>query len=264
MDTHTTTTPDSAAEGTVLPLGGGCAEAARDTLLNAILRQLATGAAAVAMLHAAVLGVFSHGEPYPDLAWLSTGEVTTSLYVLLPWPLTALVLLWLANQRPALYARAAVALLLTSAAGLAYAGWTTFGDLPAHEGGPLREYLALPGALTGWYLLTAVAMAVALPSPRARIAVVTTGAGAGMTSVLTSADPLRAALFAVGVPLLAWWIAGRFPGYRPEPRRPQAGARDPQGRVIPVRTRPRTRSRTRTRVPLRVPARPTAPTRHAG
>ncbi|MEV8092241.1 hypothetical protein [Streptomyces nigra] len=263
MDTHTTT-PDSAAEAMVLRLREGRAEAERDTHLTGILRQLVTGAAAVAMLHAAVLGVFSHGEPYPDLAWLSTGEVMTSLYVLLPWPLTALVLLWLANQRPALYTRAAVALLLTSAAGLAHAGWTTLGDLPAHEGGLLREYLALPGALTDWYLLTAVATAVALPSHRARIAVVTTGLGAVMTSVLTSADPLRAALFAAGVPLLAWWVAGRFAGYRTEPRRRQADAWDPQGRVITAPARTRTRSHTPTRPPLRVPARPTAPTRQAG
>ncbi|MFJ3288633.1 hypothetical protein ACIPMW_25520 [Streptomyces sp. NPDC086669] len=264
MDTHTTTTRDAAVDATVPPVRDGRAEVARDTRLTAVLRQSATGAAAVAMLHAAVLGVFSHGEPYPDLVWLSTGDVMASLYVLLPWPLTALVLLWLANQRPALYARAAVALLLTSAAGLAHAAWTTLADLPAHEGSLLREYLALPGALTGWYLLTAVTTAVALPSPRARIAVATTGAGAVVTSVLTSADPLRAALFAVGVPLLAWWVAGRFPGYRTEPRRRQADAWDPRGRVVAARTPTRTRTATRTRTPVRCPVRRTAPTRQAG
>ncbi|MGW6961797.1 hypothetical protein [Streptomyces chartreusis] len=260
METHITTTPGASARATVPSVGDHRAEAARRARLPGLLRQLATGAAAVAMLHAAVLGVFSHGEPYPDLAWMSTGEVMTSLYMLLPWPLTALVLLWLANQRPTLYARAAIALLFTSAAGLGYAGWTTFGDLPAHEGSLLREYLAMPGALTGWYLLTAVAMATALPSPRARIAVVTAGLGAVATSVLTSADPLRAALFAAGVPLLTWWVAGRLPGQRTGRRRQQADSWYPQGRVVTSRTR----SRSRTRPPVRVPARRTVPSRQAG
>ncbi|MEV7991306.1 hypothetical protein AB0O67_05150 [Streptomyces sp. NPDC086077] len=205
------------------------------------------------MLHAAVLGVSFRDKPYLDLAWMSTAEVTTSLYVLLPWPLTAVVLLWLANQRPALYARAALALLLTSGTGLAYVCWVPFEHFPAHEGSLFREYLALPGALTGWYLLTAVAMATAIPSPRVRIAVATTGLGAVATSVLTSYGPGLAALFAAGVPLLAWWVAGRLLGQQAW-RRQLLDAWDPQGRVVSSRTR----------TPVRVPAPRPVPSRQAG
>lgn len=262
METHATTAPGVPAQATVPTVGERRAEVAREARLPGILRQLVTGAAAIAMLHAAVLGVFSHGRPYPDLAWTGSAEVMTSLYTLAPWPLTGSVLLWLANQRPALYARTAIALLLTGAAGLGYAGWAALGNLPGHEDRLFQEYVALPGALTGWYLLTAVAMAAAIPSVRVRIAVATTGLGAVVTSALTSGDPLRAVLFAAVVPLLTWGVAGRFPGRQAERRRRRADAWDPRGLEIVTRTRTRTRIHTRT--PVRVPARRTMPSRPAG
>lgn len=253
MDTHAITTPGAAARASVHPIAGRRRRTAREGRLPRVLRQMATGAAAAAMLHAALLGVFSRGEPYPELAWTDTTEAMTSLYVLVPWPLTALVLLWLANQRPALYTRAAFALLLTGVAGLVHVGRVSLADLPAHEGSLFSDYVALPGALTGWCLLTAFAMAAAVPSPRARILVVTAGLGAVVISVLTSADPVLAASFAAGAPLLAWFLASRLPGQR-EPRHRPADAWDPQGGVVPLHHR----------APAHGPTPAPAPTRRAG
>lgn len=217
---------------------------------------MATGAAAIALLHAALLGVSSRAEPYPDLAWMATAEVLTSLYVLAPWPLTALVLLWLAQQRPVLYARTALALLLSSGAGLAYACWAPLEHLRAHEGSLFREYLALPGALTGWYLIMALAVVTAISSRRVRIAVVVTALSAVATCVLTSPHPELAATFAAVVPLLTWFVAGRLAG-REARRRCPADAWDPQGRVVPLRSR-------RSGTLARVPTQDTAPSRQAG
>lgn len=103
------------------------------TIVRTALRHTATGAAALAMLHAALLGVSSGADPYHDLAWTDTTQVMSSVYTLAPWPLTALILLWLAQQRPAVYTHAALALLLSSAAGLLYTWSVPLEHLPAHE-----------------------------------------------------------------------------------------------------------------------------------
>ncbi|MFE2050834.1 hypothetical protein ACFXAS_20285 [Streptomyces sp. NPDC059459] len=249
MDTHAIRTPEVAARASV-PIGSHPGKTVREGRLPGALRRLATGAAAAAMLHAAVLGVSPRGEPYPELAWTGTAEALNSLHVLVPWPLTAIVLLWLANQQPTLYARAALALLLTGAAGLAYSCWRGLGDLPALEGSLLRDYVALPGALTGWYLLTALAMAAAVPSTRVRILVMTAGTGAVIISVLPSADPVTAASFAAGVPLLAWFLVSRLPGQRALRRRP-ADAWTPRRGAVPLRNRVPARAAAPARVPAR-------------
>ncbi|MEW1773496.1 hypothetical protein [Streptomyces sp. NPDC086777] len=89
----------------------------RQKIVRTAMRHTATGSAALTMLHAALLGVSSGVDPYPDLSWTDdTTHVLSSVHILAPWPLMALVLLWLAQQRPAVYARAALALLLSSAA----------------------------------------------------------------------------------------------------------------------------------------------------
>ncbi|WP_225651791.1 hypothetical protein [Streptomyces pseudogriseolus] len=119
----------------------------------------------------------------------------------------------------------------------------SLGDLPAYEASLFTHYVALPGALTGWYLLTALAMAAAVPSPLARILVVTAGLGGVVISVLTSADPVLAASFAAGVPLPAWYLASRLPGQRGTRHRP-ADAWDPQGRVVPLHDRAPARAHT--------------------
>ncbi|MFF4243556.1 hypothetical protein ACFYY2_03670 [Streptomyces sp. NPDC001822] len=253
MEAHAVMTSGTAAQTSVHPIGTRRGVVVREARLSRILRHLATGAAGVAMLHAAVLGVSRRGEPYPDLAWVDSAEVMTSLYVIVPWPLTALVLLWLASRRPALYVRTALALLLTSGIELAYACWVPLTHLPAHEGSLFREYVALPGALTGWYLLTALAMATAVLSHRVRAAVVLAGLGIVVTSTLTSADPALAGLFAAGAPLLAWFVAGRVPAQRARWRAP-ADSRDPQSGTVSLLPR----------APFRAPAQGPVRPRQAG
>ncbi|WP_328891041.1 hypothetical protein [Streptomyces sp. NBC_00316] len=175
------------------------------------LRHTATGAAAIAMLHAALLGVSSGADPYPDFAWTDTTQVMASVHALTPWPLTALILLWLAHQRQAAYTRAAFALLLSSAAGLVYTWSVPLNHLPEHESSLFREYLAMPGALTGWYLLMALAVVTAISSVPARIAVMMTAVCGVTTSVLTSPHPAFAGALGAAVPLLSWCVAGRLP-----------------------------------------------------
>lgn len=214
----------------------------QETVTRRTLRHLATGAAALALLHAALLGVSSAaGTPLePDR--LDTAQTLAVVRLLAPWPLTALVLLWLAHQRPAAYARAALALLSTGAAGLAYTSWMPLDHLPAREGSLLGDYLAMPGALTGWCLLTALGVISAVSSSRARVAVMTTALGAVATSVLTTEHTGPAVTFAVGVPLVSWLLAGRLSRRGARARGP-ADAWEPEGRAEPVRGRAGTRKR---------------------
>ncbi|MFI8008080.1 hypothetical protein [Streptomyces sp. NPDC086010] len=125
-----------------------------------------------------------------------------------PWPVIAMTLLWLARRRPSVYARAAVALLLSCAAGLVHAGSTAMQDLPAREGRLLHEYVALPGVLTGWYLLMALAAVACIPAVRPRIAVAV-GALIGVAaSVLILPHHGLAAVWGAVVPLCSWFVAG--------------------------------------------------------
>lgn len=227
----------------------------QETVTRRTLRHLATGAAALALLHAALLGVSSAaGSPLePDR--LDTAHPLAVVRLLAPWPLTALVLLWLAHQRPAAYARAALALLSSSAAGLAYTCWMPLEHLPAREGSLLGDYLAMPGALTGWCLVTALAVTSAVSSSRARVAVMTTALGAIATSVLTTEHTGLAVTFAAGVPLVSWLLAGRLTRQDARARGP-ADAWEPEGRVEPVRRRAGARKR--------VPGAASAPLRQAG
>ncbi|MGW4601464.1 hypothetical protein ACWEOA_40285 [Streptomyces sp. NPDC004457] len=214
----------------------------QETVTRRTLRHLATGAAALALLHAALLGVSSAaGSPLvPDR--LDTAQAMAVVRLLAPWPLTALVLLWLAHQRPTAYARTALALLATGAAGLAYTSRMPLDHLPAREGSLLGDYLAMPGALTGWCLLTALGVVSAVSSSRARVAVMTTALGAVATSVLTTEHAGPAVTFAAGVPLLSWFLAGRLARLGARARGP-ADAWEPEGRAEPVRRRAGTRER---------------------
>lgn len=254
METHVTSNQGVAAPVSPVRSQGSSPGDARsgEARLPRILRHLATGTASIALLYAAVQGLLVRAEPDPGLVRMETAELTNSLYVLAPWPLTALVLLWLAHLRPTVYARTAVALLLTSAAGLGYTSWTALGHLPADEGSLLREYLAMPGALTGWFLLIALAVVTAVPSARVRIVLALTATGAVAVSVLTSPQPVHAVTFAAGVPLLTWSVAGLLPGQRAWRHRP-ADAWYPHGRVISAR--PRTGSPARFRAAAPMPSR---------
>ncbi|MFI9615811.1 hypothetical protein ACIHCM_29725 [Streptomyces sp. NPDC052023] len=164
----------------------------------------------------------------------------------------ALTLLWLAHRHLAAYARAAVALLLSVSAGLVFAATESVGALPMPQGPVVRDYVALPGALAGWYLLTGLALAAGLSAVRARIATMVTALSAVATSVLIADHMMRGAVWAVGVPLLAWYVAGRVqrPG---TPARGTADAWDPEGRVVefPRRDAPTRHRRATSSAPLR-------------
>ncbi|MFF4243432.1 hypothetical protein ACFYY2_03030 [Streptomyces sp. NPDC001822] len=125
-----------------------------------------------------------------------------------PWPVIALTLLWLARRRPAVYARAAVALLLSCASGLVFAGLSATRDLPMREGKLLHDYVALPGVFTGWYLLMALAAVASVSAIRLRIAVAV-GALIGVAScVLLAPRHELTALWGAVVPLCSWFVAG--------------------------------------------------------
>ncbi|MET8978234.1 hypothetical protein ABZX85_21730 [Streptomyces sp. NPDC004539] len=133
------------------------------------------------------------------------------------WPLAALTLFWLARHDQRLYARGAVALLLTGAGGVAVL--VARQGLPGHETSLVQDYLALPGVSAGWYVLMALALTNGTPAGhRARaLVVLPVGLVALVVSagaVLTADQRALGALLAVGVPLAAWWIAGQVPGAR--------------------------------------------------
>ncbi|MFE7752108.1 hypothetical protein [Streptomyces sp. NPDC057428] len=125
-----------------------------------------------------------------------------------PWPVIALTLLWLARRRPSVYARAAVALLLSCVSGLVYAGSSTVQNLPAREGLLLHEYVALPGVFTGLYLLVTLAAVACIPAVRRRISVVVVALIGVAGSVLTLPHHELAAVWGAVVPLCSWWAAG--------------------------------------------------------
>lgn len=209
---HATPMPDAVALAPGRPGGSRPRDIRRAGRATArrTLRHAATGVAAIAMLHAALLGISSRADPYPDLGWTDRTRVMACVGALAPWVLTALILLWLAHQRPAAYVRAALALLLSGAAGLACTRWVPLAHLPEHGRPLFGEYLAMPGSLTGWYLLLALSVLTAVSSVRARVALVVTTVCAVTTSVLTSPQPAATGVLGAAVPLLAWFAAGRF------------------------------------------------------
>ncbi|MFI5681952.1 hypothetical protein [Streptomyces cellulosae] len=124
------------------------------------------------------------------------------------WPLLSLTLLWLARRDPAVYARLALALLLTTAGGLtAFAGSHS---RPDREASPVRDYLALPGVATSCYVLIAVAVVAAVTRARVRAVMLLLALTTIAAAVLSTDRHLLAALLAVGAPFLAWYAAGRF------------------------------------------------------
>ncbi|WP_327111449.1 hypothetical protein OG206_01840 [Streptomyces sp. NBC_01341] len=169
-----------------------------------------------------------------------------------PWPVVALTLLWLARRRPSVYARAAIALLLSSAAGLVYAGSSAMQDLPAREGRLLHEYVALPGVYTGWYLLMALAAVACVSAIRLRIAVVVGALTGVASSVLILPHHELAAVWGAVVPLCSWFVAGCLQR-RSLWSLPAPGPWDPPEQAIPSRPLPQAAGErsARTFVPLR-------------
>ncbi|MFD9003010.1 hypothetical protein ACFV0T_18855 [Streptomyces sp. NPDC059582] len=222
----------------------------RSNAVNRTLRHAGTGAAALALLHAALIALIPGDRDH--LGLLETASAFTQIHAIAPL-LMAPTLLWLAHRRPAAYARTAIALLLSITAGLVVGKSLSVRGLPTQEGSVVRDYVALPGALAGWYLLMGLALAADLTAVRARIAVMVVALSGVATSVLTAGHHMHAALWAAGVPLVAYYVAGRVQRPRRRGRGPDADAWDPESRVVPflrrdgaTRQRPATGS-----VPLR-------------
>lgn len=222
----------------------------RSAAVKQTLRHLGTGAAALALIHAALLGVTPGDEPYVDLSPLFSESVLDQIRTMAPWLLMAVTLLWLAHRRPAVYTRAAIALLLASTAGLVFAGSASVPALP--EGSLVHDYLTLPGASVGWCLLAAFAVTSGTERIRARIAVMVVAAAVVATAVLTPDRRMLSAVWAAGVPMIAWSIAGLV--QRPATRsRGSADAWEPEGRTVPFR--PREEAAGQRPAPLPVPLR---------
>ncbi|MEW1773495.1 hypothetical protein [Streptomyces sp. NPDC086777] len=115
------------------------------------------------------------------------------------------------------------------------------GHLPARESSVFREFLAMPGALTGWYLMTVLAAMTAVSSVRTRIAFMITALGGVTRSVLTSPHPASAGALAAVIPLLTWFAAGLLTGRDPLRRRIEDSWEVAGQAVVP---RPRARVRT--------------------
>lgn len=160
--------------------------------------------------------------------WTALGQdaahVLDRIHAVAPWPLMAVTLLWLSHRQSAVYVRVAVALLLSSAAGLALSA--SMGRVPVRGASPARDYLAdyfaLPGAGAGWYLLTALAVVATVPAVWARIAVAAIALSSVAAAVATADDPVAGALLAAGVPVLAWFTARHVPYRRGARRAPEA------------------------------------------
>ncbi|MFF4442583.1 hypothetical protein [Streptomyces sp. NPDC001621] len=166
-----------------------------------------------------------HASP----GWTDTAHVLAPIFAAAPWPLTALTLLWLARRHPAVYVRGAIALLLSSVAGLALSVAVSLQSVPVREGSVVRDYPALPGVLTGWYLLLALAVFAGACGVWARFAVTVIALPAVAASVVTADHPLLATVWAVGVPLVAWYPAGRLQDREGARRRGAVDAAEPQG-----------------------------------
>jgi hypothetical protein len=234
------------------PIGAWRAPRLRSEAVKRTLRHVGTGAAALALIHAALLGLSRGDGTYVDPGRLGSADVLSGVHSVAPWIVAAVTLLWLAHRRSAIYARTAIALLLSSSAGMVFAASASVQGLTLPEQSFVRAYLALPGALVGWYSLMALALTAGLTAPRPRIAVMVIALSVVAVSVADSDHPGLSTLWSAGVPLVAWLIAGRVqrpahtrrgaadawePGARPVPLRPRGGvtARRPAPHAVPLR-----------------------------
>ncbi|MEE1759753.1 MULTISPECIES: hypothetical protein [unclassified Streptomyces] len=182
-------------------------------------------------------------------------QVLTWILAFAPLPLAVLSLLWLARRDQGVYMRLAVALLLSGTAGLGVFALVR----GAREASLFGDYLALPGARVGWYVLMALAVVATTSKTWPRAAVLLIAVLAAVTGASTGGDLWLAALPAMVVPLLAWYAAGHLPYEKERHARGGADASpagESRGRVLSFRPR--------TRVPQPTDTPAPAPLREAG
>lgn len=199
----------------------------RATARPAGLRRGAVGVAATVVAYAVLLTVTTRGPASPGTDWAAstaerlhpqviavagagivthTARTLSWAYSVALWPLTVVTLLWLARRHQAVYMRTSAALLMSGAAGgglcLAIRG------RPGYAGAIAHEYPAVAGVRAGWYLLLALAVLATAGRPRWAAVLRSTAPGVAVIPFLATDLPPLTALTAVGMPLLAWYVAG--------------------------------------------------------
>ncbi|KOV52820.1 hypothetical protein ADL00_35825 [Streptomyces sp. AS58] len=175
---------------------------ARETAVRRPARD-AAAAAGAALIPAVLLAM--NGNP-----------AVSAVQTVAHWPLMALTLFWTAQRRQDLYARGALALLLSSAAGFGVFASTR--PWSPHETALVEGYLDMPGVRASWYVLTALVLGAAVTAAWARAAVVAVIALVVASAALTAERPVLGALLAGGVPVLAWQATALLPDRRPDRR----------------------------------------------
>lgn len=170
-----------------------------------------------------------------------------------PLPLAVLSLLWLAQRNQQAYLRLAIALMLSGTAGLGVLavvrGWTV------REASLFGDYLTLPGATAGWYVLMALAVVTTTTKTWPRVTVLLTALTATAAGASTGGSLWLAALPPVAVPLLAWFAAGHLLHEKQQRARGRANALPTggvPGRVLSFRARTRAPERVDTPQPARL------------
>lgn len=205
-------------------------------------------------------GLRPYGTAAVDGAAEFLSDVTHTLtwsLAIAPLPLAVLSLLWLARRDQQAYLRLAIALMLSGTAGLGVLavgrGW------PVHETSLFADYLALPGATAGWYVLMALAVVTSTTKSWPRVTVLLTALAATAAGASTGGSLWLAALPPVVVPLLAWFAAGHL--LREKQQHARGGANALPAGQVPGRV---LSFRARTRAPGRADTPQAAPLRQAG
>lgn len=213
--------------------------ASKEAHVRRSLRRTMAGLAVTLLVYSGLLAVsVREEEPFVKAGWTSSAaeglrtygtaavaggaafvhevaQTLTWILALAPLPLAVLSLLWLARRDQQAYLRLAIALLLSGTAGLAVLavvrGW------PVREASLFDDYLALPGASAGWYVLMVLVVFTTTTKTWPRVTVLLTALTATAAGTSTGGSPWLAALPAVTVPLLAWFAAGHL---RRESRQP--------------------------------------------
>ncbi|MFD5272210.1 hypothetical protein [Streptomyces sp. NPDC058335] len=195
------------------------------------LRHAVVGLTAAALVYVVLLVAFAGKQPFPAVGFASSGaehlrpwaagfadsaaafghdagQGLAWIHTVAQWPLLALALLWLARRDPAVYARLALALLLTAMGGLT--AFAVSHSWPDREASLVHDYLALPGVGTSAYVLVALGVIAAGTRPHVRAAVLLLALATVAASVLATDRHLHGVLLAAGAPLLAWYAAGPF------------------------------------------------------